>query len=217
METAAQAAAKALQNAPNALPERATNVTPPMASVPRATAMRRLWSRMTAIYGHKWTAAYGERCDDDVGALTTAGDTWQRGLAGVDERRIGTGLNACLMSADPWPPTLPAFRSMCLSIPTLAVVKLGLRTNRTGFNRLVWQNLDSHLLRQATAERADYMIRDAYELAREHVMSGGALPEVAGIIEAAKPESPKPASPEFVAEHLRKVAEVLADPPEIES
>ena len=78
-------------------PEKATPAKPqPM----RNAAMRKLWARMAAIYGHKWTTAYGERCDDDSGALTVTGDTWARGLAGMAERMIGDGLNAALMSAE---------------------------------------------------------------------------------------------------------------------
>lgn len=178
----------------------------------RPTAMRRFWQRMAAIYGHRWTSAYGERCDDDSGELTIAGDTWQRGLAGVGEQRIGTGLNACVISADPWPPTLPAFRAMCFAVPSFPAVLRAIRgsSEGTAFSRLVWANIDSFRLRQADAEKAERMIRDAYELARDHVMAGGALPdEAVAAIAASAPEKPKPCAPEVAQVHLDHIAEML--------
>lgn len=59
---------------------------------------------MVAIYGHKWTSSYG---------LDDADDTWLRGLGGITPSEIAAGLSACVLRADPWPPTLPEFRAMC--------------------------------------------------------------------------------------------------------
>lgn len=180
---------------------------------------------MAAIYGHRWTSAYGERCDDDDGVLTLPGDTWQRGLAGVGEQRIGVGLDGCLMSADPWPPTLPAFRAMCFAVPSFPAVLMVFRgrSTPTPFSRLASQFIDGYRMRQADVDKADRMIRDAYDLAREHVMAGGALPEepVALIEKEAEPEH-KPANPETAREHLDRMAALLRintphDDPEPES
>lgn len=63
---------------------------------------------MVEFYGHKWLASYGENIEAGAGA------TWQRGLAGVTPAQIADGLRACLERDDPWPPTLPEFRKMCL-------------------------------------------------------------------------------------------------------
>jgi hypothetical protein len=170
---------------------------------------------MVAIYGHRWTSAYGERCDDDAGALTLAGDTWQRGLTGVSEQAIAAGLQGCLMSADPWPPTLPAFRALCLQVPSLAAVRLRLRNGKPdAFARMVWQQLDTYAWRQADAVLADRMLRDAYDLTREHVMTGGELPaEPTGAIEQEKREH-KPAPPEVAEKHIADIAAVLQDAPD---
>lgn len=158
---------------------------------------------MAAIYGHRWTSAFGERCDDDAGALTVAGDTWARGLAGVAEGSIGVGLNAALMAADPWPPTLPAFRAMCLGVPSLGETRINiLKKVRTPFTILVWQHLDNFHFHRADKEKADYMLKDAYEIAREHVMSGGGLPELPiAEIETAESKERKRASEETVRKH----------------
>ncbi len=65
--------------------------------------MDRLWERMTAIYGHRWTSAYGNEDDG----------TWLQGLAGVTPDQIAAGLSRCLERGDGWPPTLPEFRALC--------------------------------------------------------------------------------------------------------
>lgn len=167
--------------------------------------MRHLWLRMTEIYGHKWTSAYGE--DAESGA----GETWAIGLAGLTARDVNTGLSAAIVSTDPWPPTLPMFRAMCLSLPSLAAVTLAIRTRSTptAFIRLMWQYLDAYRLRAVDADKADRMVRDAYGLAREHVMQGRLLPpDPAAEIQHQKPEF-KPAPPEVAERHLAEIAERL--------
>ena len=79
--------------------------------------VHRLWSRMAEVYGQKWTSAFG------VDATTGAGATWAKGLAGISAAQIGAGIAAAMSSADPWPPSLPQFRALCLGIPDFAVVQ----------------------------------------------------------------------------------------------
>lgn len=163
--------------------------------------MRTLWLRMTEIYGYKWTSAYGE--DAEAGA----GDTWASGLSGLSPRNINIGLSAALVSSDPWPPTLPQFRAMCLEVPSLAAVKLAVRNRNlsTPFMRQVWTKLDAYRLRSDEAWEVDRQIREAYELAREHVMEGKECPpEPAALIEQVKPAF-HPASPETAARHIADI------------
>lgn len=172
--------------------------------------MRQLWQRMAEVYGHRWTSAYG----DDAGK--GAGLTWAKGLAGLVPAQIGRGLELAVVSAEPWPPTLPEFRALCLGIPSLAAVRVELRGGvpASPFCRLTWSLLDTYRLRLADADRAERMVSDAYEAAREHVMRGGALPEApAAVIEAPKAEAPRPASPEVVAKAMEAAAAVLGDAP----
>lgn len=76
-----------------------------------------LWERMAKIYGHKWVSSYGEEDDG----------TWLTGLHDVTPEQIGVGLEACRVSAEPWPPTLPQFRAMCLpSRPLCAAHRIAL-------------------------------------------------------------------------------------------
>jgi hypothetical protein len=195
---------KALPTEPHVLPEKATS------EKPRNAALRRLWARMSAIYGHKWTSAYGEACEDVTGALTIPGDTWARGLAGVAEAKIGSGLNAALMSADGWPPSLPAFRALCFGIPSLATVKHELATKqRSPFVVQVWRYLDSYRFSRANQDDADRMLSDAYYLASEHVMAGGALPDAPIAEIAQEPEQLTPANDNTARIHIAELEALL--------
>jgi hypothetical protein len=168
--------------------------------------VRRLWTRMAEVYGQRWTSAYG------ADATTGAGATWAKGLAGITPMQIRAGIVAAMAGADPWPPSLPQFRALCLGIPEFASVLCELRTRnakRTPFARLVWGNVDSWRLGQASAQDADRMLREAYGLAREHVMRGGALPPVLVEVAAEPSPPPKPASPETAAKAMADIAEIL--------
>lgn len=170
-----------------------------------APVMCRLWHRMGAIYGHRWSSAYGE----DATAQGEAGEVWAKGLAGLTARQIGDGISAAMASADPWPPTLPEFRALCLGIPSYATVAHQIARpapEQSRFVRLVWQRIDGWRFGQAPTQESERMLRSAYEAAREHVMRGGALPEPSIAIEAAKPREAKPASPEVVKAAMDKIA-----------
>lgn len=156
-----------------------------------------LWIAMADVYGHKWTSAFG--ADPAKGA----GATWAAGLAGLTRAQFAAGIDACRVSADPWPPTLPQFRAMCLGIPSFAAVRLD-RDKATPFARLVWRHLDTYRMKQVSADQADRLLREAYELAREHVMRGGALPEPpAGLLE--QEEAKAPQVPETIEERLARI------------
>lgn len=178
--------------------------------------MRRLWQRMAEIYGYRWTSAFGED------ASASAGQTWAKGLAGLTPAQIGAGLEAALASADDWPPTLPAFRAMCFGLPPFAAVRSEMimmvaprrldadeRTIASSFSRLVWSLLDTHRWRNMDAERADRLLREAYDLAREHVMRGGDLPPEPAAFIAQQPEQRTPSSPESARAHLDSIAATL--------
>lgn len=201
-----------------------------MADAPPAEPriLRQLWSKMAGIYGTKWTSAYGdapEHLDDGphhrAGELTDAGTVWAQGLAGVTPKEVATGLRTALLSADPWPPTLPAFRAMCLRIPTLAQVQLVLARRQdlgepvAAFCRLVWRFMDAYRFARSDTTTADRILRDAYQLAREYRMQLGDLPPApAGTLAHTKPSPPTRASEEVAAEHLRRLGELLHVSPE---
>lgn len=141
---------------------------------------------MAEIYGHRWTSAYG---DDPEGA---AAHTWAKGLAGIKPEQLAAGLTSCLASADPWPPTLPEFRALCLGIPTVAQVLLELRPGaaRSGFTVLVWSLVDPYRYANLPSDRADRLVREAYDLAREQVMRGMPVPAASAPAIERKVEAP---------------------------
>ena len=71
--------------------------------------LRHLWGSMASCYGHLWTSAYG----DD--ATNEAAGAWSRGLAGLGAGKIQAGIEAAARSKKTHPPTLPEFRSWCVS------------------------------------------------------------------------------------------------------
>ena len=64
------------------------------------------WTKLTAMYGHKFASQFGETPDD----------TWVTCLRGISPRQIADGLNACLESHPVWPPGAAQFRGLCLGL-----------------------------------------------------------------------------------------------------
>ena len=73
-----------------------------------------LWERMTHLYGHRFSAVFGERATRPDGSLTDVAQTWAGGLRGITGAQLAAGLRTCIGSGTEWPPSLPAFRAMCL-------------------------------------------------------------------------------------------------------
>lgn len=72
---------------------------------------------MTEMYGHRWTASFGERADPD--------HSWASVLKGITGQQIANGLNALVEKpADyDWPPPANVFRAMCLQVPGMPSIK----------------------------------------------------------------------------------------------
>lgn len=201
--------ANLLPNVSPGVTPRPSSAKPPSAerlTVQPNPVMRRIWLRMAEIYGHRWTSAYGD--DADGGAALT----WAKGLSGIPVEQIAAGIESALVSADGWPPTLPEFRALCLGIPTLAAAKLALNDKTNGFARLMWMRMDRFAVRTASQERADQMVAGAYEMAREHVMRGGALPPEP-LAEIAKEEPKRGAvSPAVAKKAFAELDAILGTP-----
>lgn len=169
---------------------------------------------MAQIYGHRWTAPHGESPD----AESSSAGTWAKGLAGITPRQLGAGLEACIVRADPWPPTLPEFRALCLGIPALIEVRREIDTPdapRSGFAVLVWSLIDSHAYRRAEGKTADRLLGEAYDEARARVMRGEAVP--APYVPLPPPEARPvvPAKPEVVAARLAEARAILSGMPDL--
>src|SRR3569833_1261277 len=66
-----------------------------------------LWTRMEEIYPHRWSATLGA-------PGSSAFRTWRRALADLSVAQLARGVAACICRSDPWPPSLPEFRTLCL-------------------------------------------------------------------------------------------------------
>lgn len=63
----------------------------------------RVWDRMQEMYGNTFVTQYGH-----VPLLT-----WVQAIGLMSDEELKQGLQACAMSGDTFPPTLPAFIEMC--------------------------------------------------------------------------------------------------------
>lgn len=172
--------------------------------------LRRLWERMTGIYGHRWTSAYG----DDV---RLAGGDWALGLADLTLEQIARAVDLCrkgLGPSDGWPPTLPVFREMALGIPSFEAVRAELlrldSAERSPFTVACGRMMDLWAWRRADADRADRMLRAAYERVREAVMAGHPLPKPEPQLPAPA-QAPRTVTPTVGREHLARIASLYGD------
>ncbi len=162
-----------------------------------------VWLRMAARYGHAWVSQYGPAPDGPVGA------EWRETLGALTRDQIDEGFRTDAARGADWPPSSAAFRRGCLGIPTLAKVRHELRPGNptpSRFARGVWQRIDGWTYQRAEAEKADRLVREAYELTCEAVMRGEPLPvEPVAELEQQQPERKPPATPEQVAAHLAPI------------
>jgi len=178
----------------------------PTADLPAAW-LRRLWERMAVLYPVLWPQRNGDMPQKvETGEFTVAGEVWREVLAGMAGEQIQTGLQRCVLRPSEYPPQPQEFRALCLGIPTLAEVRLMLKDDgakKPPFVVLMFQHLDYYNWRHnADVRTADRMLQEAYAIAREHVMLGGALPEPMRAL--AKPEtSPVRVAPPERAEQAR--------------
>lgn len=145
---------------------------------------------MTSAFGAKWTSTHG----DDFAA--TSGRVWAIDLAGMDARQIQRGLK--ITCRQEWPPTLSEFRAACLGVIPIEAVELQRRGepgDQHPFTVLVGRFLREHEWRMADPQRQERMLANAYALAREHVMGGGALPAYTAAAQQLTAEDERPPPP----------------------
>ena len=70
--------------------------------------IKKFWLTMASIYGHKWVSNFG---------VSDADGIWLRGLHDLSSQHLAHGLGKCVQHSDPWPPSLPKFRNLCLNQP----------------------------------------------------------------------------------------------------
>lgn len=174
----------------------------------RATrALAELWVSMASMFGNRWASQYGS-APQGVDLLV-----WGEAIKGLTPAQVREGIGHVLALGEDWPPPAPAFRRLCLGVPSLAQVRLELRPGApevSAFTREVWRVLDSHLYRHAEQHVANAMLREAYELALAAVMRGVKLPEVMAAVAAEQvAKRRKPAAPEVVREVVDRLTDLL--------
>lgn len=169
--------------------------------------LENFWLRMAGMFGHTWASQYGDN-PSGIGA-----DTWSAALADISPMQIAHGLRETLATGAEFPPSAPRFRAMCLSVPSLASVKYTIRTKQYDrFVALVMQHLDMYTFTRADQRSADRLLREAYEVARDHVMRGGDLPPIPmGHVEGPKESKPVRAAPEVARPYVETLAKLLAE------
>lgn len=171
-----------------------------------------VWVKLAELFGHTFTSQYGTAPNGSVA------ETWGTALAGLTGQQLAHGLREVVKLGSEWPPSAPRFRMLCLNIPTLASVSQEFKNtdgkNRSPFARKLWQFIDSYQFGRSDHDKADRMFRDAYELACEVVMNGGALdPAPVAVIENEKPAEIKPASEVVVKKHIAEILGTLTKTP----
>lgn len=167
-------------NRVSTIPPSPASSAPPPTSTPTELSdrtMADLWRRMTRIFGHRWTSAYGEMDDS----------TWKRGLRGLTPQQIGFGLTACIRRPAAWPPTLPEFRALCtpsaedLGLPPLDAAyreAANATQGHTWSHPAVYvaaQAVGLFELRTLTQDRSRPLFERAYEIACRRAVAGEPL------------------------------------------
>lgn len=175
--------------------------------------LRRLWERMVSLYGHLWVSRHGlTPHEPESTRLTISGDTWARALSGLSGSQIANGLASCLAEGSEFPPSVPRFRRMCYGIASFAAVHSELRAKMSPpspLARAVWAELDTFRYRQASADRAERLLREAYELVVERTMRGVPLPHDPVAVIEQEIHNPMPATPEQRAKHIAHIHDLL--------
>ena len=182
-----------------------------VANAPLPTdALDELWLRMASRYGHAWVSQYGPQPQGFAGA------EWRETLCGLAPEQIRDGFDGDVLRGDAWPPSSTLFRTMCFRIPSQAAIEQEVhllamcrhaddfaRTARnvSRFALLVWDEINSSRFKQSNFKEADKLLKNGFNLAREHVICGGELPEYP---QAPAPPPPRierdPLTPEQIAE-----------------
>lgn len=179
---------------------------------------------MTATYPGRWAPTMGDSPQHADGSLTVAGDTWARGLAGLNGAQLARGLEACLAASSGWPPTLPEFRAKALGIPTFSEVAADLVRNkgaqRMPFTVAVWRRVDEFSYRHAPELVAEKLLNRAYQDVFDATMRGEPLPEPLPEVTRQEPE-PKPRTREAARAAIDECLAILKprnpEPPQAEA
>ncbi len=178
-----------------------------MSPAPKLSRAEYIHGQLSGIYFNRWTVTMGtDPNSPDMRA-------WVAEMRTLTMAQIDTGLKACRQDPSEWPPSPGMFKARCLGVPRYARARYeisGKGEQRSPFVRKMWEFVDSYAYRQAPSDKADRMLRDAYDLAVEHVLADGDLPDMpVALIEQQAPA--KPVLPDTREERARKLAALLGE------
>jgi hypothetical protein len=155
-----------------------------------------LFQRMTGLYAHKWTSAYG----------TEPTPEWRMVASNCTAEMIKRGLDRCVTEFESWPPNPLEFRALCLP----RAEDFGLPSEQEAFAQIVGNVKERHpsvvltmrtmgsdlfTLRHADEKKARSMFAAEWAKTIQFVAEGGELPE---------PEKQIPERPQGTAEGREK-------------
>ncbi len=150
-------------------------------TTPRLSRAEYIHGQMAGIYFNRWTGPMGS--DPNAPEMRA----WVADMRSLTMAQIDEGLKACRQDPSEWPPSPGMFKARCLGVPRFARARFeitGKPDSRSMFVRKMWEFVDAFAYRKAQQDKADRMLRDAYDLAVEFVLAGGELPQpAAGEIE----------------------------------
>ena len=143
----------------------------------------RFFSRMTHLYGHKWSSVYGAAMDG--GKLTASARQWAYDLREMTVEQVLAGMTEVERRALEWPPGPIEFKRLCLGIPSLEQV-LDRHTDYGPVcmairNRLDWYRIDGMGTKDARALASQQVETAVMAMRQTGDLQAIAAPEIAAL------------------------------------
>jgi len=138
----------------------------------------RIFMRLSAIYGHKFTSLFPNEA-----ALSVAKSEWGSSLAELSDFQIGQALDRCRLISD-WNPNIPEFIRLATNLPdkNLAVMRVIKHQIIDPVTRDICNMLGSYELKHSITKSIEEKARSLYLYSYEKI-----LPEIIGRNENWKP------------------------------
>ena len=174
-----------------------------------AEHIQRVFTRLTASYGRKFTSLFR-----DEAALESAAQEWAEGLGILSSKQIKHGLDSCRLMSD-WNPSIPEFIRLACDLPTVdQVMTRVLDSNcRDLVSYLVRSKIGSYRMNNCSTRELTIFIRgyytECYRQALEQTAGNDAVFEPTTSLPETVAEEIIPATDEEVEAHLGDIRQCL--------